>query len=102
MFIPFVYSFTVRFAGTGSTALKKFSKKQNRYMYRPKRTIECLFCSTGTRHEMVLTKSIPRVRDLEDIIFRPRVIAMYAFLAITFISDIFFLSFTAQRGGLKE
>ena len=51
---------------------------------------------TGTRHGKVLTKSIPRVRDV-----RPRVMVMYAFLAITFISDItFFFKFTAQRGRL--
>ena len=50
-----------------------------------------------------MTKSIPRVRVIEDIILRPRVMATYAFLAITFISDIIFLKgFTAQRGGLKE
>ena len=50
---------------------------------------------------MVLTKSIPRVRDLEDIIFRPRVIAMYAFLAITFISDIFFFKFYSTKRRTK-
>ena len=37
-----------------------------------------------------MTKSIPRVRVIEDIILRPRVMAAYAFLAITFISDIIF------------
>ena len=62
-----------------------------------------MFYDTGTRHEKVLTKSIPRVCDLEDMIFRLRVMATYAFLVITFIFDIiFFQSFTAQRGGLKE
>ena len=60
---------------------------------------EFLFYGRGTRHKKVLAKSIPRVRDLEDIILRPRVIATYAFLAITFI---FFFSFTAQKGVLKE
>ena len=49
-----------------------------------------MFYGTGTSHEMVLTKSIPQVRDLEEIILRPRVMATYAFLVITFIADIIF------------
>ena len=44
-----------------------------------------MFYDTGTRHEKVLTKNTPRVCDLEDIIFCPRVMATYAFLAITLI-----------------
>ena len=60
-----------------------------------------MFYDTGTRNEMVLTKSIPRVRDLEEIILRPRVMATNALLAITFISDIYFFKVLQQRGGLK-
>ena len=48
-------------------------------MYLPKGTTECLFYGTGTLHEKVLTKSITRVRDLEDIILRPRVMATMRF-----------------------
>ena len=60
-------------------------------MYWPKGTIWCLFNGTGTLHEKVLTKNIRQVRDLEDIILRPGVMATYVFLAITFISYIIFL-----------
>ena len=53
-------------------------------MYSPKETIESLFYGTCTRHEKVLTKNIPRLRDLEDIIVCPRVMVTYAFLTIFF------------------
>ena len=51
---------------------------------------------------MVLTKSIPRVRDLEDIILHPRVVTTYAFLAITFICDNFFFKFYMTKRRTKR
>ena len=64
-----------------------------------------LVYGTGTPHEKVLTKSIPPVHDLEDIILqfvRPRVMTRYAFLAITFISDIFLKFYSTKRGTKRK
>ena len=51
--------------------------------------------------EEVSTKNILRVRDLEESILCPRAMATFASFAITLFSNIFFNSFTVQRGGLK-
>ena len=48
---------------------------------------------TGTLLEKALTTNIPRVRDLEETILCPRVMATITFLPITFSSGVKFLIF---------
>ena len=52
-----------------------------------------MFYGTGTRLEKALTTNIPRVRDLEESILCPRVMATNTFFHVTFSSDVNFLQF---------
>ena len=62
-----------------------------------------MFYDTGTRHEKALITNNPQVRDPEQTILCPRLMATNTFFPVTFFSDvIFFLSFTVQRGGVRD
>ena len=62
-----------------------------------------LFYDTGTRHEKALITNIPRVRDPEQTILCPRVMATNTIFPVTFFSNVnFFKGFTVQRGEVRE
>ena len=56
-----------------------------------------MFYGTGTRLEKALTTNIPRVRDLEETILCPRMMATHTFFPVTFFSDVIFFFFFLQH-----
>ena len=49
-----------------------------------------MFYDTGTQHEKAAITNIPRVRDPEETISCPRVMATNTFFPVTFFSDVNF------------
>ena len=62
-----------------------------------------MFYDTGTQREKALITNIPRVRDSEETILCPRVMAWNTFFPVTFFSDVkFFLkSYSTKRRSKK-
>ena len=62
-----------------------------------------LVYDTGIRHEKALITNIPRVRDPEETILCPRVMATYTFFPVTFFSAVnFFLKFYSTKRRIKR
>ena len=55
-----------------------------------------MFYDTGTRREKAQITNIPRVRDPEETILCPRVMATNTFFPVTFFSDVNFFKKVLQ------